>query len=76
MIVVDDILLSPLKGLMWLAKKINEVAEAEFSDEGRIKENLMQLQLRFEMDEIDEQEYYRQEKEILDRLNTIRKAEE
>ncbi len=76
MFIIDDILLAPLKGVVWLGKKINEVVEKEFSDEGRIKEKLMELQLKFEMDEISEEEYNRQEKELLARLDAIRKAKE
>lgn len=76
MFLIDDILLAPLNGIIWLGKKINEVAEKEFSDEGLIKEKLMQLQLRFEMDEISEEEYNRQEEELLGRLEAIRKAKE
>ena len=76
MFLIDDILLAPLNGIIWLGKKINEVAEKEFSDEGLIKEKLMQLQLRFEMDEISEDEYNRQEKGLLERLEAIRKAKE
>ena len=80
MFIIDDILLAPikvpLKGLIWLGKKINEVAEKELSDEGRIKEELMQLQLRFEMDEISEEEYNKQEKELLERLDVARKEKE
>ncbi len=73
---IDDILLAPLYTVIWLGKKINEVVEKEFSDEGRIKEKLMELQLHFEMDEISEEEYNRQEKELLARLDAIRKAKE
>ncbi len=76
MFLIDDILLAPLNGIIWLGKKINEVAEKEFSDEGLIKEKLMQLQLRFEIDEISEENYNRQEKELLERLEAIRKAKE
>lgn len=76
MFLIDDILLAPLKGVMWLGKKINEVAEKEVSDEGRIKEKLMELQLKFELDEISEEEYNKQEKELLERLDAIRKAKE
>lgn len=76
MFLIDDILLAPLKGVVWLGKKINEVVEKEFSDQGRIKEELMQLQLRFEMDEINEEEYKKQEKELLERLDAIRKTKE
>ena len=76
MFLIDDILLAPLNGIIWLGKKINEVAEKEFSDEGLIKEKLMQLQLRFEIDEISEENYNLQEKELLERLEAIRKAKE
>ncbi len=76
MFLIDDILLAPLNAIIWLGKKINEVAEKEFSDEGLIKEKLMQLQLRFEIDEISEENYNRQEKELLERLEAIRKAKE
>lgn len=76
MFLVDDILLAPLKGVIWLGEKINEIVEKGLSDEGRIKEELMQLQLRFEMDEINEEEYNRQEKGLLARLDAIRKAKE
>jgi uncharacterized membrane protein len=76
MFLIDDILLAPLKGVVWLGKKINEVVEKELSDEGRVKEKLMELQLRFELDEISEEEYNRQEDELLARLDAIRKAKE
>ncbi|MDP8217286.1 MAG: gas vesicle protein GvpG [Candidatus Theseobacter exili] len=76
MFLIDNILLAPLNGVIWVGKKINEVIEKEFSDEGLIKEKLMQLQMRFEMDEITEKEYNTQEKELLDRLDDIKKAKE
>ena len=76
MFLIDDILLVPLKGVVWLGKKINEVVEKELSDEGRVKERLMELQVRFELDEINEEEYNRQERELLERLDAIRKAKE
>jgi hypothetical protein len=76
MFLIDDILLAPLKSVIWLGKKINEVVEREVSDEGRIKERLMELQLRFELDEITEDEYNKQEKELLARLDAIRRAKE
>ena len=76
MFLIDDIILSPVKLVVLLGKKINDIAQKEFSDEGLIKEKLMQLQLRFEMDEISDEEYTRQEKELLARLEAIRKAKE
>ena len=76
MFILDDILLAPLKGVIWLGKKLNDVAQREFSDEGKIKEELMKLQLRFELDEISEEEYTRQEKDLLARLEASRKSEQ
>ena len=76
MFLIDDILLAPLKGVIWIGEKINAVSEKEFSDEGRIKEKLMELQLRFEIDEISEEEYKKHEEELLARLDAIRKTKE
>ena len=76
MFLIDDILLAPLKGVIWIGEKLNELVEKEFSDEGRIKEKLMELQLRFEIDEISEEEYKKHEEELLARLDAIRKAKE
>jgi len=76
MFLIDDIVLSPVKLVVWMSKKIDDIVQKEFSDEGLIKEKLMQLQLFFEMDEITEEEYNKQEKELLARLETIRKSKE
>ncbi|MBZ4218593.1 MAG: gas vesicle protein GvpG [Chlorobium sp.] len=70
--IIDDILFAPLNGLIFVANKINDVVEKETSDEGTVKERLMALQLRFELDEIDEDEYDRQEDELLQKLEKIR----
>lgn len=72
MLLIDDILFGPLKGVIFLANKINEVFEKETSDEGAVKERLMALQLKFEMDEIDEEEYDKREDELLKTLERIR----
>jgi hypothetical protein len=69
MFVIDDMLL-------FIAKKINEIIEKETSDEGAIKERLMALQLRFEMDEISEEEYDQKEDEILQILERIREEKQ
>jgi len=74
MFLIDTILLAPLKGVVWLGKKINEVAENQLYDEGRVKEELMALQLQFELDQISEQEYDEKEKELLARLDYIIEA--
>ncbi|NVO02694.1 MAG: gas vesicle protein GvpG [Bacteroidetes bacterium] len=72
MFLIDDLLMAPLKGMLFLGEKINEVIQKETSDEGTIKERLMALQLKFEMDEIDEEEYDKKEDELLKLLSNIR----
>jgi hypothetical protein len=66
---LDDILLAPVNGIVWLGRKFDEVVQKEYSGKGRIKEELMRLQLRFELDEITEEEYNEQEKVLLARLD-------
>jgi len=65
-----------IKGLIGIAKKIDELMQREISDEGRIKERLMALQLKFEMDEISVEEYDRQEEELLGLIENIRLSKE
>jgi len=72
MFILDDILLSPLKGLVWIAEKIDEVAQDEVSDEGKLMDKLMELQMRFELDEINEAEYTKMESELLARMDAAR----
>lgn len=76
MFLIDDILLAPLNGVIWIGKKVNDLVEKEFFDEDRIKEKLMELQLRFETDEISEEEYKKQEQELLARLDAIMENKE
>lgn len=76
MFLLDSILLAPVKGVIWLGKKVNEVGENKLYDEGSIKEELMALQLQFELDEISEREYDEKEKELFDRLDAVTKAKE
>jgi Gas vesicle protein G len=73
---IDSILLAPLKGVVWMGQKLNDMAQEEIWDEGRIKDELMRLQLQFELDEISAEEYDRKEEELLDRLDAIANARE
>ena len=76
MFLIGDLLLLPVKGFVGIFKKIHEMAECELSDEGYIRERLMELQLKFELDEISEEEYIKQEKELMARLDVIRGTNE
>ncbi len=67
-------ILGPVKGVHWLAKKVAEAAEGELLDEDRVRGELLELQMRLEMDEITEEEYERQEGRLMGQLNAIREA--
>jgi hypothetical protein len=71
-LLIDDLLLLPVKGFVGIFKKIHEMVEHELSDEDYIRGRLMELQLRFELNEIGEEEYNKREKELLKRLDAVR----
>ncbi len=76
MLLADDILLLPWKALMGIFRKIHDTAKRETSDEKYTLEKLLELQLRYEMDEISEEEYNEEEAKLQAKLNAIREADE
>ena len=74
--IIDDILFSPIKLTIWLAEKLRETAYREMTDESRLHEALLQLQMRHEMGEIDEKTYEQEETRIMEELEAIRKMKE
>jgi len=74
--ILDDILFSPLKFTIWLGEKLRDAAYNEMTDETKIHEGLLHLQMQFEMDEISEEEYEKQETLLMEQLEMIRKMKE
>ncbi|MBI5887700.1 MAG: gas vesicle protein GvpG [Deltaproteobacteria bacterium] len=62
--------------VIWLAQKLKEAAEAEMFDDSALRESLLDLQMRLEMGEIDEQYYMKKEDALLKRLEEIRRHKE
>ncbi|MCS6989676.1 MAG: gas vesicle protein GvpG [Chloroherpetonaceae bacterium] len=75
MFIIDDILLAPINALVAIAKAIDEQVQRETTDVRRIKEKLMELRLKFEFDEISEEEYDAREKELLEQLERAQSAQ-
>ena len=75
-----NILTFPILGaprmVYWVAKKLAEAAEQDEMDEGKLQGELLELQIRYEMGEINDDDYAEQETAILDRLSAIRRAKE
>lgn len=72
MLLIDNILFSPVKGINWIFKKIHELAQEELVGEAdRIRESLTELYMQLETGEITEAEFEEQEAELLDRLDAL-----
>jgi len=65
-------LAAPLAGFRFILNQIGEMAEHELYDEDRIREELLELQLRLDEGEITEDEYAEQEADVMARLRLAR----
>jgi len=65
----------PVKSASWLLEQIHGEVEAEQLDEDRVMEQLMELEIRYETEEIGKEEFQAQEKQLLEWLNAIREYE-
>ncbi len=75
MFLLDDLLIKlPVKAFVGLCQQICDMAQTELTDESKIKEELLQLQTLYEMDQITEEEYDQQEAVLLERLTAAREA--
>lgn len=66
----------PIKGVLWIGEKVAEQVDRELYDEDKVRGQLMELELRYDMGEISEEEYLAAEDELLDRLKIIRERQE
>ena len=64
--------LAPLRGTIWLAEKLAEVAERELDDEATVRRLLVEAEIAFESGELTEAEYELVEDELLERLEVAR----
>jgi hypothetical protein len=72
MLLVDDLLLSPIRGILWIFREIHNAAREEMANEPEsIAQQLRSLYMQLETDAISEQEFEQQEKRLLDRLDEI-----
>ncbi len=72
MFLLDDILLSPVKGIVWLAEKVRDASEEELAREGdQISAELRELYLMLEAGQIAEAEFDTREKQLLARLEQL-----
>lgn len=72
MFIIDDILLSPVSGFKFILSQIQKMADQELNDDTLIKEQLLELQMRLELDEISDEEFQEREAELFARLRVIK----
>lgn len=62
----------PVAGVRWSLGKVRSVVEKELTDDAPVREELMALQLRLELGEVDDEEYLEREAELMRRLREVR----
>jgi len=72
MFIVDDILMAPMKGVLWICEQIQEAAEQDQAHEAdNITVELQKLYRSLESGSITEEEFEVRESKLLDRLDSI-----
>lgn len=61
-----------LKSLMKVIQIIEEHAEKEYLDEGKVMKELLQIRLQYETDAITYEEYKSRENDLIQRIKEIR----
>ncbi len=76
MFLIDDLLLSPVKGVLWVFREIHDAAQQELAGESEaITAALSELYMKLETGQITEAEFDSQEKVLLDRLDRLQAEE-
>ena len=67
-------LLGPIKGMKWIAEKVDNVVRQTTSNKSKLKSDLLELSMMLELGKIAEDEFARKEKEILVELDKLEKS--
>jgi hypothetical protein len=72
MLLVDDILLFPIRSILWIFRELHDSARQEIENEAdSITAELSDLYMMLETERITEDEFDAREKQLLDRLEMI-----
>jgi gas vesicle protein GvpG len=67
--------LAPLRGTIWLAEQLAEIADRELNDESTVVRLLLEAEMALEAGQISLAEYEEIEDELLARLELLRAAD-
>ena len=73
MILLDKLLMG---GIRFVLDKVATAVDREMNDEGFLREQLLDAQMRLELGEIGEEEFARVERDVLARLREIRERQQ
>lgn len=73
MFLIDDLLMLPIDGMKFVFRTLLKSAEAEWTDDAPLKEELMELQVRLENGDITEDQYVEVEAAIIAELREVGK---
>jgi hypothetical protein len=75
MFIVDDILMAPFKGVLWVFEEIHKAAKQERQNETEsITVELQKLYMSLESGAISEEEFDQREAQLLDRLDSLQEV--
>ena len=66
----------PVAGIRWTLGKVQRVVEEQLVDDTEVKQELMELQMRLELGDIDDDQYVREEARLMTRLREVREWRE
>ena len=66
--------LAPLRGTIWLAERLAEVAERELDSDTTLRRLLVEAEMAYDSGELSVEEYEQVEDELLDRLERVREG--
>ncbi len=68
---VDDVLLSPVKGILFVLNELAKRAREELLDDEAVRQDLRETYMLLEVGSISEQEFERREQKLIRRLEAI-----
>jgi hypothetical protein len=70
-LLIDDLLFMPIDGIKFVFRTILKTAEEQYLDDAPLKEQLLELQVRFDNGEVTEDEYAEEQAAILRALREV-----
>ena len=72
MFLIVDLLLAPVNGFKFILGQVQKMADQELNDDSVIKDQLLELQMRYELEEISDEDFKAREAELFARLRAIK----